>query len=170
MVKAILLEVKSSMPSLAGDQLGRYGLIKMQTSTESGLVWVNIIACPSIRWIKRMSERPKVNVSTNDTTMGWPKTRERYGHRVMYSTRLAHNDIRYDTGNSMWRGRQTVTIILSSRFYSTSSSTHHVKSRLSSLETFCKSNPDQAITGKLYKFICDATFLEMAYNNIKSNP
>lgn len=59
---------------------------------------------------------------------------------------------------------------ISGRFYSTSFSTHHVKSKLSSLETFCKNNPDQAITGKLYKLICDATFLEMAYNNIKSNP
>lgn len=45
-----------------------------------------------------------------------------------------------------------------------------MKSKLSSLETFCKNNPDQAVTGKLYRLICDATFLEMAYNNIKSNP
>lgn len=86
-----------------------------------------------------MSEQPKVSVSTNVTTMGWPKTRERYGHRVMYSTRLVHKDTRYDIGNSMCRGRQTVIIILNGRFNSTStststsSSTHHVKSKLSSL-------------------------------------
>lgn len=38
MVKAILLEVKSSMPSLTGDQLVRHGLNRMRTSTGLGLV------------------------------------------------------------------------------------------------------------------------------------
>ena len=61
-----------------------------------------------------------------------------------------------------------VKSILNRRFYSTGS-TFNVEHKFKSFVERVTKNPNEVVDRKVYCFVCDVNFLNIAYNNIKSN-
>jgi group II intron reverse transcriptase/maturase len=103
-----------------------------------------------------MSSQPNEDKCTLIRTMGWPKTRKSHGHRVFVV-------------RGTFLGREAVDIRSNLRSYSTGCTPNAV-SKLDQLVVRCRTHPDKPVDRDLYDILCDPAILELAYNNIKSNP
>jgi group II intron reverse transcriptase/maturase len=124
------------------------------------------LACSIRNRIKKMNLQSKEGKLTTETTTGWPKDSNIYGHG---SVVVPANYSLYRTGNTVTRGRAEVKL-LSRRNYSGTGCTGNSVKKLDSLTQRCKEQPHEPVDRPLYSIICDPTLLELAYNNIKSKP
>nr|YP_010183843.1 hypothetical protein LI437_mgp26 [Coccidioides posadasii]QVG61966.1 hypothetical protein [Coccidioides posadasii] len=114
-----------------------------------------------------MSWCPKASTETDKRTTGWPTESNLYWSQSRSSTWFGPTQPKYDWGNTQWKGRSTVRIASSFRYYSTGS-TRTVVDKIEDLSLWCTKFPSRQVDRKLYKLMCDPDLLYLAYNNIKS--
>lgn len=122
------------------------------------------LACSIVNRIKKMKLQSKEGKLTRESTAGWPKGSNSYGHRsVVVPSNL------YRAMNTAIRGRAEVKLI-SRRNYSGTGCTNNSVKKLDNLTKRCKEQPLEPVDRSLYSIMCDPYILELAYNNIKSKP
>jgi retron-type reverse transcriptase len=122
------------------------------------------LACSIVNRIKKMKLQSKEGKLTAETTAGWSKGINSYGHRsVVVPANL------YRAINTATRGRGEVKLI-SRRNYSGTGCTNNSVKKLDNLTKRCKEQPLEAVDRSLYPIMCDPYILELAYNNLKSKP
>jgi retron-type reverse transcriptase len=122
------------------------------------------LACSIVNRIKKMKLQSKEGKLTSESTAGWPKGSNSYGHRsVVVPANL------YRAINTATRGRAEVKLILRRNYSGTGCTNNSVK-KLDNLTKRCKEKPIEQVDRSLYSIMCDPYILELAYNNIKSKP
>jgi retron-type reverse transcriptase len=120
------------------------------------------LACSIVNRIKKMKLQSKEGKLTPETTAGWSKGSNSYGHRsVVVPANL------YRAINTATRGRAEVKLI-SRRNYSGTGCTNNSVKKLDNLTKRCKEQPLESVDRSLYPIMCDPYILELAYNNLKS--
>ena len=102
--------------------------------------------------------------------MGLPTGGDPHGNGVLIVPACDQNHT-YQAA-TLQRGSRTVRFLCQERQYSTGSASYapRAMTRLDKLSERCSQHPEKPVDREVYKLICDPELLELAYNNIKSNP